>query len=235
MILPFTLSSRLGKSLTIDQNTSMTLKKEQIIWQQGYLKVAGFDEVGRGAWAGPLVAGAVILSADFLIQNYSWANLVKDSKIILSEKREEIFEMAKSSIVWAVGVVEPAEIDRFGLGDANREAMRRAMRNLPQKPDYIFSDFVFNAEKIFPSTPFEAIIDGDSKIFCVALASIMAKVYRDRMMIDYAREFTGYGFANNKGYGTPEHIVAIAKTGLCRLHRRSFEPIRKVERLKVIQ
>lgn len=193
------------------------MKYESDLARRGYKLVAGVDEVGRGALAGPLVAAAVILRPDARIAG------INDSKKLSSSERERLSEAIKEvAVAWAVARVTQAEIDEAGLQLSNIAALRRAVERLEPLPDYVICDG-FKVE--CGNIPGIALIKGDSISQTVAAASILAKVFRDRLMLDYHAEHPDYGFNVNKGYGTSEHIEAIKKTGPCALHRRSFYPI----------
>jgi ribonuclease HII len=205
----------------------ISLRHEYNLWQKGYKLVAGMDEVGRGSWAGPIVAGAVIIDRKKLSQfkKQSWFKQVADSKLLTPLKRESIFKACEKEIIWAVGVVNNRVIDRIGIGEANRRVIHLAINNLPLKPNYILVDYVSKlGDKIF-DIPAEVLVDGDAKVFSIALASIIAKVYRDRLMTKYHAKYSGYGFKQHKGYGTAQHASALKKLGPSSLHRHSYRPV----------
>jgi ribonuclease HII len=181
--------------------------------------VAGIDEAGRGPLAGPVVSAAVIVPAGFSCSG------VNDSKQLTAPIREQLFQELTTLgvlVSYGVGVAEPAEIDRVNILQATYLAMQRAVLNLSVPPDHLLIDGL-------PVPPFQipqtAIVDGDAKSLSVAAASIIAKVARDRMMRKWHSEFPHYGFHQNKGYGTPEHIEKLQIHGPCPIHRRSFEPV----------
>ena len=156
--------------------------------EKGFEFVCGIDEAGRGPLAGPLLAGAVILNPEKL----DLFERVRDSKMLDEKKREEIFSIIlQNAKCWAIGVVRQDEIDLHGLALANRIAMKRAWAHLPIKPNYILSDYM---AKVYFKTPFELIVKGDSKILSIAAASIVAKVFHDRMMDAFAKKYPKYGF-----------------------------------------
>ncbi len=176
--------------------------------------ICGIDEVGRGPLAGPVMTGAVILpkDCDLLYLN--------DSKKLSAEKREVLAEeIRKNAVAWAIGRAEPERIDEINILQATYEAMRQAIQKLPVKPDILLNDAVIIPEVDIPQVK---IIKGDAKSASIAAASIIAKVARDHVMIDYDKEYPGYDFAGNKGYGSQAHIEALKKLGPCPLHRRSF-------------
>ncbi len=190
------------------------LKIEHSIWQFGKKRIAGVDEAGRGPLAGPVVAAAVIFPPYFYIPE------VKDSKKLTPRKREELYALIQEhAIAYGIGLVTPEEIDRINIRQATFKAMRMAIGQLALSPDYILFDGYELPEKIFPQ---EAIIHGDALSFTIAAASILAKVYRDRLMIEYDKQFPQYGFARHKGYGTAQHREAVRKFGPSPIHRKSF-------------
>jgi ribonuclease HII len=180
--------------------------------------VAGVDEVGRGAWAGPLVACAVVLPLKPRI------NGVDDSKQLTKRNREyAAAKIMERAICYGFGIVPHDEIDVIGITRANELSMIRALESLQHKPDYVLID----AFKLlgFPGKH-ASIAHGDATIYSIAAASIVAKVYRDRIMDDYHEEFPQYGFDQHKGYGTEQHATALSVHGICMIHRRSFQPIK---------
>jgi ribonuclease HII len=180
--------------------------------------VAGIDEVGRGAWAGPIVAAAVV----FLKPNKL---KVVDSKQLNFAQREELSKEIKRCAVWSIGIVSNFDIDRLGLQPANILAAQRAANNLPLKPDVLKVDMI---RKFTHPIDFELIIRGDSKVREISAASIIAKNHRDKMMIEFAKHYKDYGFELHKGYGTELHQKRLKKYGISVLHRTSFVPIAKL-------
>lgn len=178
----------------------------------GYL--CGIDEVGRGPLAGPVVACAVILPRDCDIL------YLNDSKKLTATKREELCQVIlEKAVAVGTGVVTPARIDEINILQATYEAMRQAIGRLEITPQVLLNDAVTIPEVTIPQVP---IIKGDGKSVSIAAASIVAKVTRDRMMVEYDREFPGYDFASNKGYGSEAHIQALKKYGPCPIHRKTF-------------
>ena len=176
--------------------------------------VCGIDEVGRGPLAGPVVAGAVIIPKDCRIL------YINDSKKLSAKKREELFdEIQKQAVAIGIGLVPHDRIDEINILQATYEAMRMAIANLKVKPGVLLNDAVTIPGVDIPQVP---IIKGDAKSISIGAASIMAKVYRDRMMIEYDKMYPGYGFASNKGYGSKEHMEALQKIGPSPIHRQSF-------------
>ncbi len=181
----------------------------------GYKLIAGVDEVGRGPLAGPVCAAAVILPEGLAIEG------VDDSKKLSEKKREKLYdEIIEKALSWAVVFVEPEIIDEINIRQATHLAMQKAVDKLDIKPDFLLVD---GNDKIeFNEVPCEYIVKGDAKFQCIAAASIVAKVTRDRYMCDMDEVYPGYGFAKNKGYGTKEHMMGIRECGLLPIHRRSF-------------
>ncbi|MDO8559682.1 MAG: ribonuclease HII [bacterium] len=194
---------------------------EKEMFAAGIKVVAGLDEVGRGAWAGPLIAGAVALTPELLRAGKRIARLVRDSKTLSERQRERAYEQLTAALPWAVGTASAGEIDAFGVTAANQQALTRAAAALPARADFLLVD---GRGFSFP-TPYRQVVDGDARIFSVAAASIIAKVTRDRLMAMLHRRYPGYGFDRHRGYGTPEHQAALGRLGCCPLHRRSYRPI----------
>ena len=176
--------------------------------------ICGIDEAGRGPLAGPVVAGAVILPKDCEIL------YLNDSKKLSAAKREELYdEIMEKAVAAAVGMASPARIDEINILQATYEAMREAISKLAVEPGILLNDAVTIPEMIIPQVP---IIKGDAKSVSIAAASILAKVTRDRLMVEYDRVMPEYGFAGHKGYGSKEHIEAIKKYGPTPIHRKTF-------------
>lgn len=183
---------------------------------RGIDQIAGVDEVGRGPLAGPVVAAAVILPQDEKILN------LNDSKKLTAKKREELAETIKSkAIAFGYGIVEADEIDRINIYQATLKAMELAIRNLNKAPEHLLIDAVKLPQVTIGQT---SIIGGDGKSASIAAASILAKVYRDNLMLELDRLFPQYSFKRNKGYGTKEHLSALKEYGPCLYHRKSFSP-----------
>ncbi len=179
-----------------------------------YLYICGIDEVGRGPLAGPVVAGAVILPKDEKIL------YLNDSKQLSAAKRDELYDIIYSrAVAVSIGMADHTRIDEINILQATYEAMRQAIMNLAVKPDILLNDAVTIPGVDIPQVP---IIKGDAKSCSIAAASIVAKVTRDRMMEEMDVKYPGYGFAQNKGYGSADHIRAIKELGPCPIHRRSF-------------
>ena len=179
-----------------------------------YEYICGIDEVGRGPVAGPVVAGAVILPKDCDIL------YINDSKKLSEKKREELYEeITSKAIAWGIGMISPERIDEINILQATYEAMREAIANLKVRPDLLLNDAVSIPGVDMKQVP---IIKGDAKSISIGAASIIAKVTRDRLMVEYDKVFPEYDFAGNKGYGSAAHIEALKKYGPTPIHRRSF-------------
>jgi ribonuclease HII len=191
---------------------------ESVLRAQGHCLIAGIDDAGRGPLAGPVAAAAVILPPGFHCQD------LNDSKKISARKRDTIYQFltTDSSVIWSVATASNEEVDRINILNATHLAMRRAAEALSTRPDYCLIDGL--PVKNFP-LPYQAIVKGDSLSLSIAAASIIAKVTRDRMMLEIDREFPEFGFAKHQGYGTKEHLEALRRHGPCRHHRRSFQPV----------
>ncbi len=195
-----------------------TWQVENAIWREGFARVAGVDEVGRGPLAGPVVAGAVVLP----YSRARWVGRLRDSKLLDAPTREELAAEIRERCDWAIGVVSPPVIDQLGMTRATRLAMRRAVLALPEPPDALIVD---GREVVECDAPQRAVIDGDALCPSVAAASIVAKVARDAMMDGLDARFAGYGFASNKGYATPDHRRALHEIGPSSVHRLLFAPV----------
>lgn len=183
--------------------------------EEGYKYICGLDEVGRGAWAGPLVAGAVILDRRY----YS----LRDSKLLKPRIREKLARKIKRTCLWSVGEVSSQEVDKLKLTKATQLAFKRAVRGLKSKPDFILSDG-FKFQSPIPCRP---LIKGDMTCLSIAAASIVAKVHRDKLMRQLDKEVKGYYFRIHKGYGTKLHQKRLEKLGPSTIHRKYYRPIKK--------
>jgi ribonuclease HII len=184
----------------------------------GVIRIAGIDEAGRGALAGPVVAAAVILPEKFRHRK------LNDSKQLAPELREKIYVdlTSNTEVVWAVGIVDSIEIDQINILRATHKAMRAALEALAAAPEHVLIDGL----PVFPfPSPQTAIVDGDCCSLTIAAASVIAKVTRDRMMRDFCATFPEYCFDQHKGYGTELHLTKLHELGPCPIHRRSFEPV----------
>lgn len=199
-----------------------TLDFETALWQKGLLSAAGIDEAGRGAWAGPVTAGAVILPSEARILEELRG--VRDSKLMSPAEREAMFGIIQTHAkAWAVGEADAEEIDRIGILNATKNAMKRAITALSIQPDHLLIDYVRLHDVSIPQTN---IKHGDMLSLSIACASVLAKVTRDRFMSGPAAQlYPQYSFDKHKGYGTRLHQQALAEYGPCPIHRRSFRPL----------
>jgi ribonuclease HII len=198
---------------------------ERELHARGFRAVAGVDEVGRGSLFGPVFAAAVILSPERPVRG------LNDSKLLEPERREVLAERIRErALAWAVAAVDAATIDHVNIYQATRMAMRSAVLELAEAPDFVLIDAV----PIEVAVPQRPIIKGDARCQAIAAASIIAKVERDACMRVWDEVFPGYGLASHKGYSTPEHLRAIRELGPTPLHRLSFEPVRAHSRFPVL-
>lgn len=198
------------------------MRLETGLWQAGFEVVAGLDEAGRGAWAGPLVAAAVVLPrmADQLAASLAG---VRDSKQMTPRQREHWDQRIRAvAVAVATGVASPAEIDERGPLGATRLAMSRALVELARRVDFLLIDHLRLPESELPQA---GIPGGDSQVLSIAAASVVAKVTRDRMMVDLTHQYPGYRFDVHKGYGTRQHREALQRLGPCLIHRISYLPV----------
>ena len=206
----------MGSMKIADSRIKPTFELESAELQLGSGPVAGVDEAGRGPWAGPVVAAAVILDPDRIPAN------IDDSKVIDEDGRAFLYNRIMKVADVGVGIADVDRIDRDNILNATLWAMTDAVAQLQSKPRLVLIDGN-RAPRMGIET--RTIIKGDAKCLSIAAASIIAKVTRDRMMLALAKDFPGYGFERHKGYGTPEHQAAIQRLGVCALHRRSFRPV----------
>ncbi|GAB4572986.1 MAG: ribonuclease HII [Anaerolineae bacterium] len=201
------------------------LEYEQELLAQGFKLIAGLDEAGRGAWAGPVAAAAVILPLDRPDLAEILAG-VTDSKRLSPERRDELAPLIKEvALDWAVGRCTSKEIDELGIVAATKKAMARALRKLDLDPEHVLIDAINLDTDILPLEQQTRIIKGDQKSLSIAAASILAKVTRDRFMVALDEQYPEYGFANHKGYGTKEHRAGLTTHGPCTAHRHTFKPV----------
>jgi len=197
--------------------------EEEMLEAQGYQRIAGIDEAGRGALAGPVVAAAVILPVHM---DTPWLNQVNDSKQLSPAKREVLFHhIHEVAISIGVGMVPHYVIDVQGLVKATRLAMKLAIDQLSPPPQSLLIDYMYLPEVKLPQ---KGITNGDSLCFSIACASIIAKVARDQLMVALDRVYPGYGLARHKGYGTRQHLACLSRLGPCPIHRQSFRPVREL-------
>ena len=201
-------------------NHKPSFAEEKLLRANGYLFIAGVDEVGRGALMGPVIAAAVMLPDNFKAR---WKSRVRDSKLLSPGTREYLYGFIQDiAISIGTGASSNKVIDSVGIAKATRLAMIAAVEQLKPQPQFLLIDYVRLSET---SLPQKGIKHGDSLCFSIACASIIAKVTRDRLVTEMDRDFPGYGFARHKGYGTRKHIECLREKGPCRLHRRSFRPV----------
>ena len=197
-----------------------TFDEEARLRARGFRLVAGVDEVGRGALAGPVMAAAVILP---LGADFPWLRSVRDSKQLSPRQRERIFDLVRGAgISFGLGSVPHAIIDAVGIVRATRMAMARAVEALPSRPDFLLIDALTLLDVALPQ---KGIVRGDQLSFSIACASIVAKVSRDQHMTVLDGVYPGYGLARHKGYGTRQHLQCLCRLGPCAIHRRSFAPV----------
>jgi len=199
-----------------------TRELEEQLWSKGFKVVAGVDEAGRGPLVGPVVAAACVLT-----DPHFELDGINDSKKMTEEQREHCYEILVNSqaVAYAWHAIDAKEIDEINILQATLKAMDMAVMKLPVKPDFVLVDGNRIPKAMDPATT-EAIVKGDGKSLCIAAASVIAKVERDRMMVQLDKAFPQYGFAQHKGYGVPQHLAAIKKHGPCPHHRRTFAPIK---------
>jgi ribonuclease HII len=184
---------------------------------RGAQRIAGVDEVGRGPLFGPVVAAAVILPKDCRLQG------LNDSKKLSEKKRNELDAAIRAlAVCWAIAEVDAETIDRINIRQASLLAMRRAVQQLALSPDYLLID---GRDTIDWDCEQRAVVKGDATSFSIAAASVLAKVYRDRLLVELDGTFPGYGLARHKGYGSPEHMAALVRLGPTPLHRKSYRPV----------
>ena len=207
------------------------LQFERQAWGRGFVRLAGVDEAGRGPLAGPVVAAAVVFDKQFLeAEQYGRLKSVNDSKRVTPRERETLFSALTETCpcVFGLGIADVAEIDALNILRATHLAMVRAIKAVSPSPDFVLVDGLPVPGLPFPSL---SIIQGDGRSLSIAAASILAKVTRDRMMIQLDQQYPQYGFIKHKGYGTKVHMKALLDFGPCPAHRRSFRPVQEMLRL----
>ena len=188
---------------------------EKELYQKGFQTIAGIDEAGRGPLAGPVVVAGVIMPKDSMIEG------VNDSKKVSEKKREKLYDLIlEEAISYSVAVIGQDYIDDINILNATKQGVSTVVEELDVRPDLILVDALTHIDT--KGIPYDSIIKGDAKCYCIAAASILAKVTRDRIMRQWDEIYPQYGFAKHKGYGTATHIAAIKEYGLCPIHRRSF-------------
>lgn len=211
------------KEITLREKFNEMSQFEHHYRKLGFKVIAGIDEVGRGPLAGPVVAAAVILPKGFYLAG------IDDSKKLSEKKRDEFGKIIlREAIAIGISMVEPSEIDEINIYESTKKAMNTAISILSPKPDFLLID----AMKLETPISSESIVKGDAKSVSIAAASIIAKVARDNLMKEISKEYPGYGFDQNMGYGTKEHILAIYQNGITPHHRKSFAPIKDIISVK---
>jgi ribonuclease HII len=206
----------------------LRFKEEKLCREKGFNYVAGVDEVGRGCLAGPVVASAVIMGYE---KSLSWFRKVRDSKLLTPEQREFLFPMIhEAAVSIGTGVVFPDFIDACGMTKAVQLAMKRALRSLSPRPEYALIDYFSIPDLDLPN---KGVEEGDTLCFSIACASVVAKVFRDRLMASLDAKYPGYGLARHKGYGTEEHVACLRRLGPSPIHRRSFRPVKEAFQLSL--
>ena len=203
-------------------------ESERALLHGGLTRIAGVDEAGRGPLAGPVVAAVVSFPVEWIGDGLP-ADLegLNDSKQLTCAQRNEFFEtLTAGRIQFGIGTADAGTIDAINILQATHRAMNQALAQLWPAPEHVLVDGLPVRSMRFPQT---ALIKGDARSFSVAAASVLAKVIRDRLMLEYDRQFPAYGFAEHKGYGTARHLAALAQHGPCPIHRRSFAPLRPVQ------
>lgn len=196
-----------------------TRREENRLLRKGYSLIAGIDEAGRGAWAGPIVAAAVILPKNKVITG------IQDSKKLTPLAREKVFaKIIKNAEAYHVQIISRKFIDTYGIQKANMTAIRKAALGLTARPDFILVD---SFPVMWRNIESKSIIRGDAHVMSIAAASIIAKVTRDRLMVRYHRQYPVYSFCRNKGYGTASHQEGLVRYGICQQHRLSYKPIQR--------
>jgi len=197
------------------QNKNPSFKHEKLLWRKNKNLIVGLDEVGRGAFAGPLVAAAVILPRNFKSKG------IRDSKLLTPKKRQ-IFNahIIENALIYSISEVSIGYINKRGVGEATHKAFRDCLKKLKGKFDFVLVDGF--KVKDFDKNKQKAIVHGDNISISIAAASIVAKVYRDNLMVKLHKKYPEYNFLCNKGYGTKHHRDALKKYGLCKIHRKSF-------------
>ena len=217
----------------------ISLREEKRLWKKGYKYVVGLDEAGRGALSGPVVAAAVLVNSKFTLLNAAKRqsrlaceaglfNRIKDSKKLTPKKREEFYKILINypQIEWGIGRVSEKVIDKINILEATKLAMKRAIKNLEKKyrrVSFLILDGNFEIDSPIPQ---KSIVKADEKVFSCSVASIIAKVTRDRIMRRYHKKYLQYGFDKHKGYPTKQHRKMLKKYGPCKIHRKTFKPVK---------
>ncbi len=198
-----------------------SFSEEKLLRQRGYRYIAGIDEVGRGALAGPVMAAAVIMPKGL---KAAWKNRVRDSKLLRPEQREDLYvPIRKTAVAVGIGLVDCWTIESIGIAKATQTAMQQAIQQLSPPADALLIDyFTLPGVRVYQ----KGVVNGDTLCFSIACASIIAKVTRDRIMAEYDAQYPGYRFGRHKGYGTGEHLACLQRLGPCPIHRRNYQPVK---------
>jgi ribonuclease HII len=200
--------------------------EELSLFAAGYKRIAGLDEAGRGALAGPVVAAVVVLPKD---ADFHWLAMVKDSKQLQKAVREDIFTlMEDSGLEFNAGIISPQVIDNINILNATKKAMKLAIEGLKKPPDYLLTDAVPLPRLRIPQ---KGIVKGDCSCLVISCASVVAKVTRDHIMLKLDAKYPRYKFCDHKGYGTSEHLKCLQRYGACAIHRMTFGPVRDLARI----
>ena len=210
----------------VHKSSPISFVFEEEARKKGYARIAGVDEVGRGPLAGPVVAAACILPSEISLEG------LDDSKKLTPAHREALFEhlTAHPEVVYGIGEVDAQQIDVINILQASLLAMLLAVQKLSQKPDYLLIDGIHAPKTQIPS---KTLVKGDSRSFSIAAASVIAKVIRDRLMLEYHALYPQYGFDSHKGYGTHQHLLALEAEGPCPIHRLSFAPLKPLDQFEL--
>ena len=207
-----------------------SFEEEELLLRQGYRLIAGIDEVGRGALAGPVAAAAIILPHPC---HFTSVEMIRDSKLLTPSQRLKLAEkIEENAIAYNVAMVEAQDIDRVGIARATLQAMRQAVEGLIPTPQHLLIDYLRLPDL---SLPQKGIKDGDNLCFSIACASIVAKVARDKHMTGLDEHYPGYNFASHKGYSTAQHLACLRHLGPCPIHRRSFAPVKEAMNANTFQ
>lgn len=209
----------------------MDFNLEKEIFSRGYGLLGAIDEAGRGPLAGPVVAACVLVDKSFQLDEKEF-NKINDSKKVAAKMREELFDIINDNFEVGIGVCDHATVDRINILEASFLAMKKAIGALKKKPEFIILDGKFLIPNF--SIRQQAIIKGDSQVFSIATASIIAKVTRDRIMKEMHEKFPQYGFDRHKGYGTKLHMENLRTYGPCLIHRKSFAPVKRCLKRKIV-
>jgi ribonuclease HII len=203
-------------------------KEEKKLWKRGFKRVAGIDEAGRGPLAGPVLAAAVVMKKS--LRKIDILREVKDSKKLSPKKREKLYKLLtkNSDIEWGVARVSEKIVDKINIKNASELAMERAVERLGKKPDFLIIDGNQLKNHKLKKKNYKLIVKADEKVLSCSIASIIAKVTRDRIMVRYHKKYPKYGFKKHKGYPTKFHFKILEKYGPCKIHRKSFGPVRNL-------